>query len=88
MELAARLGRLAHHCRNGRLCSGYPGFPDTVIVGACGLLLAELKMPGRGLESDQITWKYTLLAVGIAYYIWQPIDLASGLVECHIRAST
>lgn len=86
--LVAGLGRLGHHCHDSRLCIGPRGFPDQLVVGDDGLLMAELKMPGRRLDPDQVTWKYRLIAAGIPCYVWQPVDLESGLIECHIRAST
>jgi hypothetical protein len=88
MKLAGSLGRLAHHCRDARLCEGCPGWPDTFIAGTSGLAVAELKLRGRGLSAYQVAWSYTLKAAGVPYYIWEPADLASGLVECHIKAST
>ncbi len=88
MTLAISMARLVHHCRDARRCGGHAGFPDLLILGSCGLLLAELKMPGGHLDAGQVAWKYSLLAAGVPYYVWEPADLASGLIECHIRAST
>lgn len=89
MELARSVpGALAHHCRDSRLCDGDPGFPDTIIAAPGGLLAAEIKLPGRRPHGGQVSWKYTLQAAGIPYYVWEPADLESGLIECHIRART
>ena len=42
-----RLGLLWHHCAQPRRCRGPIGFPDLVIAGPGGLLLAELKRRRR-----------------------------------------
>jgi hypothetical protein len=85
MELARRESVLAHHCGDSRLCQGTPGFPDTILAGPRGLILAELKLAGKRMEGDQLTWAYTLVAAGIRHYLFTPADLEDGKIERQLR---
>lgn len=52
------------------------GFPDVVAIhGDHGLLVAELKMPGRKPTIEQLVWLRLLRAVGIATWVWYPKDV-------------
>lgn len=64
------------------------GFPDLLIIGPGGRrsLYRELKSmngngPGRGLNSDQTTWKYRIQSGGLDWAVWTPADLASGRID-------
>lgn len=61
------------------------GFPDLMIVGPGGVLFRELKTDigmgaGRGLRAAQTLWMYRLQAAGLDWEVWQPRDMASGLI--------
>jgi hypothetical protein len=52
------------------------GFPDLVLVHPLrGIVVAELKMPGRKPDEAQLRWLHVLGAVGIVTYVWYPRDV-------------
>jgi hypothetical protein len=67
-------GLVWHHCAEPRRCHGTRGFPDLLAAGPRGLLLAELKAPGRKRSPAQVQFGYTLAAAGAAYYLLEPAD--------------
>jgi hypothetical protein len=89
LALAARLGLLAHWNPDSRRCEGAPGFPDLVIAGEAGIGLAECKMPGGDTSAGQDLWLWTLarsISPRVAFVrVWEPADLASGLIERDLR---
>ena len=83
-------GLLAHWCPDSRRCAGNPGFPDVLIAGPRGLLLAELKLAGAGTSAEQDLWAWTISeasdarAAGgrpLGYELWGPADLQVGIVD-------
>jgi hypothetical protein len=77
--------------RRSQRVAANKGFPDLHIVGPGGDLYRELKSmkgngPGRGLNPDQVTWKYRLLCGGYDWAIWTPADLAGGRVDAELDA--
>lgn len=74
LERADQLGLLCHSCPDSRICNGDPGLPDLIIVGIHGVIFAELKTGGGGIEPAQQTWRYTLLASGQLWQLWRPAD--------------
>jgi len=56
------------------------GFPDLLLVGK-SIVFAELKTQAgryKGLPTEQLQWKYALIAAGAIHFIWSPEDLESG----------
>jgi hypothetical protein len=52
------------------------GFPDLVLVHHVhGLVCAELKMPGRKPDPEQIVWLRALRHAGVRIFVWYPRDL-------------
>lgn len=72
MGVAKRLGLLAYHPYQS--LKSVPGFPDTVIVGAGGVLYRELKMPGGIVSADQLYWIAALTEAGQDVGVWRPAD--------------
>jgi hypothetical protein len=63
------------------------GWPDLVIVGACGILVRELKSR-TGVLSPQQRWTGNrMLGAGWDWAIWRPADWHSGLIEEQLRAA-
>ena len=61
--------------RSGRyLTTGSPGFPDLVLAGERGFILAELKTDTGRVSPAQMTW---LKACNphVECYVWRPRDL-------------
>ncbi len=71
---------LASHSYDSRRDYGR-GFPDLVMAGEYSVLFAELKSYGGTFSSEQIHWKYRLVACGCRWVCWTPRDLDSGLIE-------
>lgn len=68
-----------HSPRRGNL----RGFPDLFLCGRYGVMFRELKTmrgAGRGVEGQQVRWKYALRAAGQDWAIWSPADLSSGRI--------
>jgi hypothetical protein len=82
---ARSLGLLVFHSTDPRRDVG-PGFPDLLLAGPRGILLAELKSPGYRLSSEQRDWRNMLQAGGAAWRCWYPRDWASGVIEAELRA--
>ena len=70
MRLAVTLGTLAYHPY--RSTRSVPGFLDTVIVGARGVLYRELKMPRGVVSPDQTYWIAALQEAGQDVGVWRP----------------
>lgn len=83
-ELAGAHGVLLHHCRDGRYCSGDPGFPDLIVVGRRGLLLRELKSNPNNETRPQTAWRLQLRAAGVDVGLWLPSHFRNGTVEREI----
>jgi hypothetical protein len=75
-----------HHCPDSRRCAGPRGFPDLLVAGPRGLLVAELKVDGGELSPDQRRWARVLTSTvdcrtcleyeqpAVTYRVWQPAD--------------
>jgi hypothetical protein len=51
------------------------GFPDLVLVHPKhGLIVAELKMPGRKPDDDQLQWLWALREAGVRVHVWDTSD--------------
>jgi hypothetical protein len=85
--IADRLKVRWAHFPDSRRQHGLPGVPDLIILGRGGVLWRECKSQWASLRSDQVTWKYALVAGGADWAIWRPADLASGLIEAELRAA-
>ena len=83
-ELAKWLGLLVYHTRDSR--RSQPGFPDLILAGRRGVIFAELKSATGQLSSHQHAWKWTLLASGQDWRLYQPADWESGLIYAELRA--
>ena len=79
---AQRLGLLWHACHDSRACRGPKGFPDLVIAGPGGLILAELKTQDGQTTAEQDLWLWTL---DHAAMIWRPADLEDNVIESALR---
>jgi len=85
LGLARELQLLTFHSADPRRDLG-PGFPDLVIAGPRGILLAELKAPGYRLSEDQKRWGHMLKASGQPWRCWYPADWHDGGIERDLRA--
>ena len=75
VQAAADLrGLLWHHCPHAELCKGKRGFPDLIIAGPRGLLVAELKSATGETTVEQDAWGWTIVkpAVPPRYRLWNP----------------
>ena len=82
---AAQLGIKAFHEPDSRKIRIGKGFPDLVLVGIHGIIFAELKAAGGKLSTDQIGWRWQLLAAGSTFWIWRPIHWDEGDIEDELR---
>lgn len=83
LELAVALGVLAYHTHDSRRSPA--GFPDLVLAGRRGVIFAELKSAGGAMRSEQVTWKYQLLASGQRWRLWRPADWTTKVIETDLR---
>jgi len=79
VDIAVPNGVLAFHSTDSRRDIGR-GFGDLVLVGG-NVLFVELKSATGKLSSEQISWKYRLMATGAHYAVWIPGNLESGHIE-------
>ena len=70
MLLAKQLGLLAYPPY--RSTRSVPGFPDTTIVGARGVMFRELKMRLGKVSPDQAYWIAALTEAGANVGVWRP----------------
>lgn len=67
-----------HHDRMKQNVEGHAGFPDIVAVRRGLVVFAELKMPGKVLEPEQVLWSIelnpTLERQGVRSFVWYPED--------------
>jgi hypothetical protein len=61
-----------------------PGFPDLLLIGQ-SVLWVELKSQYGQLSSQQVAFKYRLIAAGASYACWRPSDYESGEIERELR---
>lgn len=54
------LGLLWHHDPDSRRALGSPGFPDLVVAGPGGFVIAELKSHNGRMTREQIRWRACL----------------------------
>lgn len=80
LSICREFNILASHSYDSRRDYGR-GFPDLVMAGKYHVLFAELKANGGTFSSEQIDWKYRLVACGENYAYWTPRELASGVIE-------
>ena len=84
---ASRRGLLWHHCPKSHLCRGIRGLPDLIALGDGGLLMAELKQPGRRRSPGQNRWAWALRAAGIRYVLADSLaDVTMELEEISCRS--
>ena len=51
------------------------GFPDLILLHPeHGLVVAELKMPGRKPDLAQLLWLRGFRAAGVPVFVWEPAD--------------
>jgi len=62
------------------------GFPDLVIVGPGGAIVAELKCADDTSSPEQRGWHSRLIGAGITAVIWEPLDTYTGRVETELAA--
>lgn len=70
VDAAEAHGLLTYHTFDSRRSN--PGFPDLVIVGANGVLYAELKSATGRLSPMQVYWLDSLTAAGQNVRLWRP----------------
>lgn len=63
-----------------------PGFPDLVMAGNNGVLFAECKGSSEELSTEQMMWKWKLLAAGQLWHLWRPPDWDSGEIRRQISS--
>lgn len=71
------------HIPDARLVDGTPGFPDFIIAGPGGGLIARECKPNRNshLSHEQMIWRYALEAAGVSFSIWDNADLSNGRIS-------
>jgi hypothetical protein len=96
INLASRLGLLAHHCGDSRRCHGAAGFPDVLAAGPGGLLLAEIKTGTADTTPQQDLWGWTITQVSeaacasggaypVRYRVWREADWDNGTIERELK---
>ena len=85
-----------HYCPDSRRCLGSPGFPDLVIAGSHGIILAELKTADDDTSAEQDLWQYVLTDAGRHLYalwhestlfqIWREADLHNNKIMAQLNA--
>lgn len=78
-ELCDRHGILCFHVYDSRKTAG-TGYPDCTLVGQ-SLMWAELKSATGNPRTEQLIWKYRIIAAGGRWELWRPADLESGHIE-------
>jgi hypothetical protein len=89
IDLAGRLGWLAHHARPARLADGRwrtamqgrAGYPDLTLARAGRLLVVECKSATGRLRPDQQAWAAEL---GSAWRLWRPQDWFDGTIRADL----
>lgn len=87
LAMAASAGVLAHHCRDSRHCDGPPGFPDLLLLGGGGLVLAELKSDDGQTSAGQDLWAWTAHQAGITIPVLRPADLAADRITTLLEST-
>lgn len=82
--LAKDLRLLRYHTFDSRKSPS--GFPDLVLVGACGILFRELKKESEKPSPAQQKWLDALTCTGQDAAVWRPSDLLSGRVARELTA--
>jgi hypothetical protein len=79
---------LWHHCPDSRGCQGMPGLPDFVIISPYRSMIWREVKPhaGEHPHGGQLTWKYTIQAIGMDWSVWTIADVDSGRVRREIEA--
>ena len=77
-----------HYCPDSRRCLGSAGFPDLLIGGPRGIILAEIKTADDDTSAEQDLWAFTLAEASRNLYalwpgtrlfqIWREADLEHG----------
>lgn len=77
-----------HHCGDSRRCTGHAGFPDFLIAGPLGCILAEVKPTEHdSLDPGQIAWRYLIRgSTPDGHQVWTESDLRSGRVKAAIES--
>lgn len=84
-DLAMDMNITWMHIPDSRKIPSAKGLPDLFLVGSFSCIWRELKLSGQGLRSDQVTWRYKLIAAGQDHGIWYPADYYSGIIESELR---
>jgi hypothetical protein len=84
LAICAENDVLAFHSTDSRRDIG-KGFPDLVCIGRRDILFVELKRFGGYRSPEQTTWGYRIIACGMRYALWTPLDLKRGTIESVIR---
>lgn len=100
-ELAAEVTRMCrgrgllwHQCADRPYrCHGTAGFPDLVIAGPAGLVLAELKSDGDETTGWQDLWAWTITRTWrpgedtvSGWRLWRPAQLEDGTIAAALDA--
>lgn len=89
VQVAADLrGLLWHHCPRNVPCQGNRGFPDLIVAGPRGLLVAELKSATGETSPDQDLWGWTIAkpAVPPRYRLWNPRHWEEAVIHRELDA--
>jgi hypothetical protein len=92
IDLAGRLGWLAHHARPARLgdgrwrtaVQGQRGLPDLTLARAGRVLLVECKTETGRLRPDQQAWAVEL---GPVWRLWRPSDWFDGTIRAELMTN-
>lgn len=85
LRLAELHGLMSFHVYDSRKATG-TGYPDLTLVGHQGVIWAELKDQYGTLSTEQVSWRYSLIAAGQRCLVWRPSDLESGKIESELSA--
>lgn len=83
-RMCADLGLYHYHPHDSRRSQA--GWPDSVIIGRCGVLFRELKTQAGKLSSEQRHVGYLLTGAGLSWEVWRPADLADGTIGVQLAA--
>lgn len=103
IEMAQRLGWMAHHARPAPTRSGgyatpiagNRGFPDLVLARAGVVLFVELKSESGRYGLGQVAWANAIDPPDrtpedtdqVRYYLWRPSDWLDGTIAMTLRTS-
>ena len=82
--MCAQLRLYHYHPHDSRRSTA--GWPDSVIIGRCGIIFRELKTQSGQLSGEQRQVGYLLASQGLSWEVWRPADLMAGTIGAQLAA--